>query len=113
MTTSPEERLFLIGQAYGSARRRRAGDLRDATSQTQANAILGNVDKLEAQFLQAATAALDANGAAVEAAYADASAAQAAIEAAYNGAVAIAEKIGLVGDIIGKVGTLIKVAGGK
>jgi hypothetical protein len=111
--TSPETRLFLIGQAFGSARRRRATDLRDAKTQAQANAILANVDKLEAQFLQAATIALDATSAAVEEAYDAASAAQAKIDKAYENAVSITEKIGLVGDIVGKVGTLIKAASGK
>jgi len=113
MVSTPEERLFLIGQAFGQARKRRARDLKDAASQTQANAILKNCDQLEALFLDAALKALDANSAAVEQAYAAALDAQAAIDAAYMAAKKIAERVALVGTMVGKVGTLIKAASGS
>ena len=73
---------------------------------------LANVNALEASYLEAARAALDATGAVVEQAYADARAARAAVDAAYQGAKDIVEKIRLVGSLARKASALVKVAGG-
>lgn len=108
--STPQERLDEVYLAYSNAYRRRFADLKEAGSQQQAKDILNNVRNLEATYLKAATAALKATSAAVETAYKDAQYARAAIDSAYNRAVAIAEKIRLVGAGAKVVGELVKKA---
>jgi len=108
--STPQERLDEVYLAYSDAYRRRFADLKEAVSQQQAKDILTNVRYLEGTYLKAATAALSATSAAVETAYRDAQDARAAIDDAYNGAVAINEKIRLVGKGAKAVGDLVKKA---
>ena len=108
--STPQERLDEVYLAYSDAYRRRFADLKEAGSQQQAKDILTNVRNLEATYLKAATAALSATRAAVETAYRDAQEARAAINDAYNSAVAVTEKIRLVGKGAKAVGDLVKEA---
>lgn len=110
--STPLERLEEIHAAYSAALQRRPLDLSQDITAAQANAILNNVRKLEASFLQAATAALNATGAEVEAAMSDAQAVRAEIDAAYRAAKDIAEKIRLVSRGVKAVGNLVKKAQG-
>lgn len=96
ISSKPEDRLFAIKNAYMIARANRNRDLQEATTEAQVNRILDNIDKLEARYYQAATAALDANGEAVEAAYAAAVKATSKVEAAYLQAKSLASRIKLV-----------------
>ncbi len=111
--SAPQERLYAIYDSYSKAFDRQTQDWRDAKTKAEANAVFRNVEKLEGLYLKAAKQALDANGAAVEAALAAAKAAQQQIDDAYLAAKALAERIRLVGGVIGKVGDLIAKAGGK
>lgn len=107
MATTPQERLFAIYDAYSKAYDRRPQDWKDAKTNAQAQAVFNNVQRLEGLYLKAAKQALEANGAAVEAAYVAATKAQQDIDEAYQSAQALAEKIRLVGSVIGKLGDLI------
>lgn len=108
--STPQERLDEVYLAYSNAYRRRFADLKEAVSQRQAKDILTNVRNLEATYLKAATDALDATSAAVETAYQDAQQARTAIDDAYKAAVALTEKIRLIGAGAKVVGELVKKA---
>ena len=108
--STPQERLDEVYLAYSNAYRRRFADLSEAANQQQAKDILTNVRSLEATYLKAATDALDATSAAVETVYRDAQNARSAIDEAYNAAVALAQKIRLVGAGAKVVGELVKKA---
>ena len=108
--STPTERLLLVHDAFSKAYARRAGDLKQATSNAQADRILRNVDSLETSYLKAAKQALDATGGEVEAAFRDAKAAQQAIDDAYQEAKALAERIRLVGSIAQSIGNLVRKA---
>jgi hypothetical protein len=110
MPSSARDRLHVVYDAYSQAYDRRLDDWKQATSKAQADAISRNVDRLETLYLKAAKQALDANGVEVEAAYEAAKAAQDDIDEAYQEAKALAEKITLVGKIVGKIGDLISKA---
>lgn len=94
--STPLERLEEIHAAFAAALARRFGDLKQATSEAQVRAILNNVRSLEASFLKAAVAALEASGQAVEDALREAQAVRTDIDAAYKAAIALPEKIRLV-----------------
>ena len=113
MTSTPADRLYAVYDAYSQAYARRAEDWKDAQTKAQADSVFKNVEALEALYLKAAKQALDANSKAVEDAFDAAKAAQKDINDAYANAKEIAEKIKLVGSVIGKVGDLITKAGGK
>ena len=104
------ERLEEIHAAFAAALQRRPADLKQATTEAQVIAILNNVRNLEASFLRAATAALNANGAEVEAALRDAKSVRAAVDAAYQAAKGLPEKIRLVSQGAKAVGELVKKA---
>jgi hypothetical protein len=108
--SSPADRLMVIYNAYQDAYRRRASDLKSAMSNAQADAILANVEKLEAQYLKAAKASLEANGPNVEAAFEAAKAARNQVEGAYRDAKALPEKIRLVTDLTNAVTKLVSTA---
>jgi hypothetical protein len=108
--SSAEERLVEVFNAYAAAFQRRLADLSEATTETQVVDILNNVRNLEGVYLRAATAALDASGAAVEQALANARSAKDAIDAAYANAKAIGEKIRLVSKGAKAVADLVKKA---
>lgn len=111
MASTPQERLYAVYLPYSRAYDRRPDDWKEANSADQAKAVYDNVERLEDLYLKAAKQALDANGDAVEQAYGAAKAAQKAVDDAYKNATDLAEKIKLVGSVIGKVGNLMKVAG--
>lgn len=111
MASTARDRLHLVYDAYSRAYDRRLQDWKEATTKAQADAISRNVDRLETQYLKAARQALDATGQDVEDAYLAAKSAQEDIDKAYEKAKALAEKIALVGKIVGKVGDLISKAG--
>jgi len=113
MASTPAERLYAVYEAYSQAYDRRAQDWKDAKTKAQADTIFKNVESLEALYLKAAKQALDANGQAIEDAFDAAKAAQKEVNDAYDEAKGIAEKIKLVGSIVGKVGDLINKAGRK
>lgn len=108
--STPQDRLDEVYLAYANAYQRRFADLKEATSEKQAEQILNNVRDLEATYLKAAADALDAGHAEVEEAYAAAQEERAAIEEAYENAVDIAAKIRLVGAGSKAVGKLVKEA---
>jgi hypothetical protein len=113
MPSSEQERLAVIYQSFKDAFARRAKDLKDAQTAAQANAILKNVHDLELAYLTAAKQALDKNGPAIEAAYDKAVAAKTAVDEAYAAAKSLAKRIGLVGDLAGQLGDLVRKASGK
>lgn len=113
MASTPEERLYVVYEAYSQAYGRRAQDWKDAKTKAQADTIFKNVESLEALYLKAAKQALDTNAQAVENAFEAAKAAQKEVNDAYEEAKGIADKIKLVGSVVSKVGDLIKKAGGK
>ncbi|MFZ4381747.1 MAG: hypothetical protein ACOYO0_07275 [Sandarakinorhabdus sp.] len=108
--STPLERLEEVYAAFSSALQRRPADLKQATTEAQVIAVLGNVRSLEASFLKAASAALKATGAEVEAALRDAKAVRADVEAAYQAAKDLSEKIRLVSRSAKAVGELVKKA---
>ena len=110
MASSARDRLHLVYDAYSLAYDRRLDDWKQTTSTAQADAISRNVDRLETQYLKAAKQALDATGPAVEDAYEAAKAAQKDIDDAYESAKSLAEKIALVGKVIGTIGDLLNKA---
>jgi hypothetical protein len=110
--SSASDRVQLVDAARRAAASRQAADLKAATSDDQANAILRNVQALETAYLEATIAALNATGPDVEAAYRDAQAATAAVEKAYADAAALADKIRSVAGVVTAVGTLVKKASG-
>jgi methyl-accepting chemotaxis protein len=107
------DRLLAVYDAYSKAYDRRLDDWSKASSSAQAKAIADNVDALETHYLRAAKQALDANSAAVEAAFEAATRAQEKIDEAYKNSKSIAEKIRLVGEVVGKIGDLIDTARGS
>ena len=107
------DRLLVVYDAYSKAYDRRLQDWSEATSTEQAKSISDHVDALETLYLGAAKQALDATGQAIEDAFAAAKEAQKAIDDAYDSAKNIADKIRLVGSIVGKVGDLITEAKGN
>lgn len=111
MSSSPEERLYAVYEAYSKAYDRRPQDWKEAATKGEADAIFRNVERLEAHYLKAAKQSLDANGQAVEAAYQAAKNAQKDVDDAYEKAKKLAERIKLVGGIVGKIGDLVKKAG--
>ena len=111
MSTSLE-RLEEIHTAYAAALQRRLSDLKAATTEGQVRDILNNVRNLEASFLKAATAALEATGKAVEDALRDARTARAEVDAAYQAASSLPDKIRLVSRGARAVGELVKKAQG-
>lgn len=113
MTSTAEERLFAVYEAYSRAYDRRAQDWKEAKSKAEADAVFRNVERLELLYLKAAKQALAANGPAVEAALDAAKKAQKSVDDAYTAAKSLAEKIRLVGSIVGKVGDLVSKAQGK
>jgi hypothetical protein len=110
--STPLERLEEIHAAFALALQRRPADLKQAATEAQVIAVLNNARSLEASFLKAATAALNATGAEVEAALRDAQDARAAIDAAYQAAKSLPEKIRLVSKGAKAVGELVKKAQG-
>ena len=113
MNSTAADRLFAVYEAYSQAYDRRAQDWKEAKTKAQADAIFKDVESLEIAYLKAARQALDANGQAIEDAYQAAKTAQQEVDEAYKAAKGIADKIRLVGNVVGKVGDLIKKASGK
>jgi epoxyqueuosine reductase QueG len=113
MASTAQDRLNVVYQSFSSAFRRRSADLRAATTEEQADAILDNVAALEVAYLTAARQALENNGPQVEIAYQAAVAAKKQVDDAYAQAKSLAARIGLVGDLVGKVGTLVATASGS
>jgi len=111
--TTPQERLFEVYESYRKAYERRTQDWKDATTTEQADAIEHNVEALERLYLDAAKAALDANGSKVEEAYVAAKKARENVDKAYEQAKALPAKIRLVGKLTGAVGDLVKKASGS
>ena len=112
MASDGAERQALVYQSWKDAFDRRGEDLQAAQSREQAQAVLANIAKLEAAWLQAANDALDAGGPAIESAYQAAVAAKRQVDEAYAAAKSLAERIGKVGDLAGKVGDLVAKAKG-
>ena len=110
--SSAQDRLAVILAAYRAASDRRAADLQQATTAEQAQAILDNVEALDAAYIDAARSALDANGAAVEAAYDAAKAASEQVDAAYDSAQALPNRIRAVSESVAAVTDLVNKASG-
>jgi len=113
MDSTAQDRLNVVYQSFSSQYRRRAADLRAATTEEDADAILDNLAVLELAYLRAARQALEKNGPQVESAYQAAVAAKKKVDDAYAQAKNLAERIGMVGDLAGKVGTLVAKAAGS
>jgi hypothetical protein len=113
MASTNEDRQALVYQSYRDAFERRSADLMAATSADEAKAVMANISALEAEWLQAANEALDANGPSIEGAYQAAVAAKKKVDDAYAANEALTAKIGAVGDLVGKVGDLVIAASGK
>ena len=101
---------MVVYNAYRTAYLNRSKDWKECTTMAQADGVATNVDKLETLYLKAGKQALNATGNDVENAYRLAKSAQDEVENAYKQAVALAERIRLVGQIAGKVGDLISKA---
>lgn len=112
MPSTPNDRLTVIYNAYKSAFARRAADLKQATTAEQVQAIMDNVDALEASYLDAARQSLDATGADIEACYQAALAATEAADRAYAQGKALAERITAVAGVVTAVGSLVSTAAG-
>lgn len=108
--STPQDRLDALYKSYSEAKGRRNDDWAAAQTADQADAISRNLEGLENLYLDAANDALNANGQAVEAAYQSAVTARKAVNKAYADAKGIAQKIGLVGDLLTSLGDLVKVA---
>lgn len=113
MQSTPQERLFEVYESYRQAYDRRAIDWKECTTVAQAKSVAKNVDALETIYLQAAKQALETNSPSVELAYSAARQARADVDKAYQNAVALAARIRLVGNVVSKVGDLLKKATGK
>ena len=110
MSSSPQDRLAVVLAAYKAANARRAADLQQATTADEAQAILDNVEALDAAYLSAARAALDANGPAVEAAYQAAKDASEAVDTAYQSAQALPNRIRAMSAAVAAVTNLVNKA---
>jgi hypothetical protein len=108
--STAKDRLYEVYSAYRRAVERRPTDLKQAGSVSEVNKILGNLNKLHAQYFKAALAELDATGADVESAYRAAKSANEAVAAAYDQAKALAERIRLVSKLLDSVTDLVKKA---
>ena len=113
MASTAQDRLDVIHQSFSSAFRRRAADLKEAASEDEADAVLDNIARLEVAFLSAARQALDKTGPQIESAYQAAVDAKKKVDDAYAQAKKLAERIRMVGDLAGKVGTLVSKASGS
>jgi hypothetical protein len=111
-SSSATDRLSVVYQAYKSAFARRASDLKQATTAAQVQAIMDNVDSLEASYLDAARQSLDATGADIEACYQTALSATQKVEKAYADGKALAERITAVAGVVSAVGSLVTAAAG-
>jgi hypothetical protein len=110
--SSANDRLTVIHQAYKSAFARRAADLKQATTSAQVQAIMDNVDSLEASYLDAARQSLDATGPDIEACYQAALSATQNVEKAYAQGQALAARITAVAGVVSAVGNLVTKAAG-
>jgi len=113
MASTAQDRLNVVYQSFSTTFRRRSADLRAATTEEQADAILDNVAALEVAYLTAAREALENNGPQIESAYQAAVAAKKKVDDAYAEAKSLNERIEMVGDLAGKVGTLVAKASGS
>jgi len=111
--STPKDRLFEVYETYRIAKLHRGSDWKDAQTLAQAKKIQRNVDALETTFLKAATAELNANGAAVEDAYDAARFARESVEDAYESAQAVADRIRAVSDAAKSMANLVKKASAK
>jgi flagellar biosynthesis regulator FlaF len=93
MTSSPADRVALVYAVYQAAAARRGRDLKAASSDEEAKAVLRNVEQLEIAYLDATKAALDATGPDVEAAFSAAQAAATAVDEAYARDRALPERL--------------------
>lgn len=107
MAGSAADIQALAFQSWKDAFDRREEDLQAAQSREQAQAVMANISRLDAAWLQAANAALDASRPGIEDAFNQAAAAKQAVDEAYADAKSLAERIGKVGDLAGKVGDLV------
>ncbi|HEX8239355.1 MAG TPA: hypothetical protein VF574_06420 [Allosphingosinicella sp.] len=112
MQSTANQRLTVIYNAYKSAFARRASDLKQATTAEQVQAIMDNVDALEASYLDAARQSLDATGPDIEACYQAALSATQSAEKAYASGKALAERIAAVSGVVSAVGNLVTKAAG-
>ncbi len=105
--STPGDRLELVSSVYHTALARRPADLRLAKTPEDARAVMANVDALEAKYLDAVAAALNANGPDIEAAYQAAKDASDAVEKAYAQGQQLAARIKAVAGVVTALGTLI------
>lgn len=109
MTSSPQERLEAIYQAYVTARDGKAADMARA-SDAQADQIRHNLSELQASYYDAEARGLEANGADVEAAYQAAATAAANVKQAYEQGKALSDRIRAVAGAVTAVAGLVQKA---
>lgn len=106
-TSTPQERLFVVQQAYRVAYDGHEADLREATTSAQVKKILANLDALEMAYYEAGVSALTATGQDVEDAYKAAVLATKKIKAAYDEAQDLASKLRLGAKLVDAIGALM------
>jgi hypothetical protein len=106
-TSTPQERLFVVQQAYRVAYAGHEADLREATTSAQVKKILANLDALEMAYYEAGVSALTATGQNVEDAYKAAVLATKKIKAAYDEAQDLASKLRLGAKLVDAIGALM------
>jgi len=106
--SSDQDRLTVIYEAYQAARMNKVPDLKAATTNAEVDAILANLDKLHASYLEAIDANLKATGADIEAAYEAAKAANKAVTDARKHAQHIPDLINKTAALADKIGGLLK-----
>lgn len=106
-TSTPQERLFVVQQAYLVAYDGHEADLQEATTSAQVKTILANLDALEMAYYEVGVSALTATGKNVEDAYKAAVLATKKIKTAYDEAQDLASKLRLGAKLVDAIGALM------
>ena len=110
--SSAQDRLSEIYDAYQIAKANKVPDLKAATTTAQVDAILANIDKLHASYLEAIDADLKATSANIEAAFEAARAANGAVTDARKAAQKLPDLINKTTALADKIGGLLKAVAG-
>jgi hypothetical protein len=106
-TSTPQERLFVVQQAYRVAYAGHEADLQQATTSGQVKKILANLEALEIAYYEAGVSALATTGKDVENAYKSAVETAKKTKAAYDEAKDLATRLRLASKLVDAIGALM------
>lgn len=105
--STPQERLFVVQQAFRIANAGYEADLQQATTSAQIKKIIANLEALEIAYYEAGVSALVATGQDIENAYKAAVEAAKKTKAAYDEAKDLATRLRLTGKLVDAIGAMM------